>query len=480
MNTKPLRLLVVEDEVAHVEAIRRAFDAVTDKAEIRAVSTLREYRELIAESPPDLALVDLNLPDGRAVETLTQPPENALFPILVMTAFGNEQLVVEIMKAGALDYVVKSPEAFAAMPQTVARALREWRMLRQHQQVSWFLFESEARYAQLAEQSLTVAWEVNAQGLYTYVSKVSEAVWGYRPDELIGRKHFYDLHPESGREAFKESTFMVFAQKQPFVNFVNAIQTKDGPQVRVSTNGSPILSAEGNLCGYRGSDTDITERHKAETALSLALAEKTALIMEIHHRVKNNLAIMVSLINMQAYQIKHPEALAALADTKARLFSMSLLHEMLYSAGRMDQVEIQSYMQRLCSHISQSHGLAARGIQIQNSPSAPLTVGIDQAVPCGLIVSELISNTIKHAFPNDRQGKVTVDMVLTAPDIVTLRVTDDGIGLPDDHLKIDQIGPLGLSLVDALTHQLRGTLVIQRGLGTTFEIRFPLEPTTPA
>ncbi|MCX6876544.1 MAG: response regulator [Verrucomicrobia bacterium] len=224
---------------------------------------------------------------------------------------------------------------------------------------------------------------------------------------------------------------------------------------------------------------DITERKRIEVALQLALAEKTALVQEIHHRVRNNLAIMVSLTNMQARQIRHPEALAALADTKARLFSMSLLHEMLYSSGRMDQVEIQGYLQQLCSHLSQSHCLPTQGIQIQKSPSAPLTVGIDQAVPCGLIVSELVSNAIKHAFPNDRQGKVAVDLVLAPPDMVTLRVTDDGIGLPDG-LQIDQIGRLGLSLVNALTRQLQGTLGIQRKPGATFEIRFPLQPTSPA
>ncbi len=131
--------------------------------------------------------------------------------------------------------------------------------------------ESEARYAQLAEQSLTVAWEVDAQGLYTYVSQVSETVCGYRPDELVGRKHFYDLHPESEREEFKASAFAVFARKQPFVNLVNAIQTKDGRQVWVSTNGSPILNAEGTLCGYRGSDTDITERKEMDANLLEAL-----------------------------------------------------------------------------------------------------------------------------------------------------------------------------------------------------------------
>lgn len=132
MNPTPLHLLIVEDEVAHVEAIRRAFDLAVTKPDIQAVGTLREYRERIAAQPPDFALVDLNLPDGRATALLTHPAADAPFPILVMTAFGNEQTVVEVMKAGALDYVVKSPESFAAMPQTVERALREWQLLQQH------------------------------------------------------------------------------------------------------------------------------------------------------------------------------------------------------------------------------------------------------------------------------------------------------------------------------------------------------------
>jgi len=127
--------------------------------------------------------------------------------------------------------------------------------------------ESEARYAQLAEQSGTVAWEVDAQGLYVYVSNVSEAIWGYCPDELVGRMHFYDLHPESGREIFKTSALKVFEQKGSFKNFVNAIQTKDGQHVWVSTNGTPLLNADGTLRGYRGSDTDITEAKKIENTL---------------------------------------------------------------------------------------------------------------------------------------------------------------------------------------------------------------------
>jgi len=129
------------------------------------------------------------------------------------------------------------------------------------------LRESEQRFDQLAEQSGTIAWEVDAGGLYTFVSHVSKAVWGYSPDELVGRMHFYDLHPESGREAFREVAFSIFERKEPFWNLENAVEAKDGRLVRVSTNGIPILDADGTLLGYRGSDTDITERKKIEETL---------------------------------------------------------------------------------------------------------------------------------------------------------------------------------------------------------------------
>jgi DNA-binding NtrC family response regulator len=122
-------LLIVEDEAAHAAAIQRAFQTEEPGTQIAVMGTLREFRQHSADHPPDLALLDLNLPDGRAVEILTSPPEAGPFPIMVMTSYGNEQLAVEAIKAGALDYVVKSAEAFAMMPRTVERALREWKLL---------------------------------------------------------------------------------------------------------------------------------------------------------------------------------------------------------------------------------------------------------------------------------------------------------------------------------------------------------------
>ncbi len=116
MGAAPVRILIVEDEAAHAEAIRRALEGAATQNEVRVVNSLQEYRREVSDSPPDIVLVDLNLPDGSAMEILTLPPEAGPFPILVMTSYGNEQIAVKALKAGALDYVVKSPEAFATMP----------------------------------------------------------------------------------------------------------------------------------------------------------------------------------------------------------------------------------------------------------------------------------------------------------------------------------------------------------------------------
>jgi|GEM_PF-611171 len=155
----PVNILLVEDDPAHASAIRRGLQTALPDVEVRVAGTLAAYRQTVAARPPDIAIMDLNLPDGRAIEILTSPPETAPFPVVVITSYGNEQVAVEAMKAGALDYIVKSPEAFDIMPCTVERARREWDLLMERKRAE------EARKHQIAELEKALAKVKTLSGL---------------------------------------------------------------------------------------------------------------------------------------------------------------------------------------------------------------------------------------------------------------------------------------------------------------------------
>jgi PAS domain S-box-containing protein len=184
MNAERLQLLIVEDEKAHVEAIRRAFETAGADVHIRAVGTLREFRAAVADRLPDVALVDLNLPDGQAMEVLTNPPEDAPFPVLVMTAYGNQEIVVKVMKAGALDYVVKSPETFGAMPHSMENLLREWKLLQQHKQAVEALRDSEVKFRTLLKMTPLPLCHVRKDGVIIFRNERFVRVFGYTSDDV--------------------------------------------------------------------------------------------------------------------------------------------------------------------------------------------------------------------------------------------------------------------------------------------------------
>jgi PAS domain S-box-containing protein len=242
-------------------------------------------------------------------------------------------------------------------------------------------------------------------------------------------------------------------------------------QVRwVNVRAEPETDAGGKVIRVTGVTQDITERMRGEEALRDSLREKEALLKEVHHRVKNNLQLITSLLSLQASRIKDPAAREWFAESRNRVRAMSLVHENLYQAGNFVGISMAAHLPRLCSHLSRAYGLEGRQIQVVTS-IADVCLDIDRAVPCGLIVNELVSNALKHAFPNGRAGQVRVNLDRPSADQAVLVVADDGVGLPS-HLDIGRANSLGLQLVDDLTHQLHGTLAVSRDGGTTFTVTF--------
>lgn len=213
------------------------------------------------------------------------------------------------------------------------------------------------------------------------------------------------------------------------------------------------------------------ERRRVEEQLRASLREKEALLMEVHHRVKNNLQIITSLLSLQAAHLPAPEARAAFSDSQNRVRSLALLHDLLYRSGGLDRIDARRYFEALCSHLARSHGPPAERVAVRLDIDAwPLDV--DRAVPCGLIVHELVSNALKHAFPHGRPGLVRLAFGPRPAAALGLSVSDDGVGLPAG-LDVSHAESLGLRLVSDLVQQLEGTLRVDRDGGTRFDIQFP-------
>ena len=217
---------------------------------------------------------------------------------------------------------------------------------------------------------------------------------------------------------------------------------------------------------------EIKERERAEQQIRASLKEKEMLLQEIHHRVKNNLQVISSLLNLQAGYIDSEIIRDVFRDSQNRVRSMALVHEKLYRSADLARVDLAEYIRNLATFLFGSYqataGRITHEIQADN-----VLLGIDAAVPCGLILNELISNTLKHAFPDGRSGQIRVELGQDDDQQVTLVVADNGIGLPPD-FSILETDSLGMQLVDTLVEQLDGTLEIQSQAGTQFKITFPL------
>jgi PAS domain S-box-containing protein len=333
---------------------------------------------------------------------------------------------------------------------------------------------SEERFKQIAENAGSWIWEVDTKGMYTYSSPVIEKILGYTPEELVGKKYFYDFFVPEEREKMKEEALAVFSRQEIFRGFVNPNLHKDGRLVYLETTGAPILNGQGEFAGYRGADTDITDRRRAEQAVRQSLDEKELLLKEIHHRVKNNLQTISSLLYLQSLTTENAEQLAVIREARARVTSMGLIHQKLYQSADIASIPFTDYVRSLIDFLRESYGVDATRVQIAVEVHPPdLTLDIDTGIPCGLLINEMITNSLKYAFPEHFRGTIRIRMVRDSRQQYTLSVSDDGIGLPAD-FDPETAKTLGMKIISGLVDQLDGELEITRGPGTTLSIHFPV------
>ena len=314
---------------------------------------------------------------------------------------------------------------------------------------------------------------VSAEGRIAMANQATLDLLGYDDDELHDRPMEVILarrQTARGREGWLEQLTTTESLRDVEV----ALRTKDAKSIPVSLSKSTVRSQDGTNRGAVYVGRDLTERKRAEEQIKASLREKDVLLQEIHHRVKNNLQIISSLLSLQSDHTHDPQVLGVCQDSQVRIHTMALVHEKLYQSESLAQIDFAEYIDSLATYVFRMYRANAQDLRLKVTAQS-VRIGIDVAVPCGLILNELVSNALKHAFPDGRKGKVHIELGVDDDHQATLVVGDNGIGLSED-LDLGSVESLGLQLVALLVRQLDGTVELERRDGTAFRMTFDLLP----
>jgi PAS domain S-box-containing protein len=342
-------------------------------------------------------------------------------------------------------------------------------MLAEIEQSQKILRQSEEKYHTLADSLPQIVVETDREGRVTFINQASTEVFG-----TFSEKERSIFNPRLYPDETERERVIAYAQQVLNRETNRAAEFsmlgKDNLPIPMIVYASPVVH-EGEVVGLRAVASDISSVKSIQSKLERSVAEKDTLMKELHHRVKNNLQVISALISLQAGYVGDKTVLNALKDAQKRIMSMALLHEKLYRSEDMFHLDIAEYISNLAGHLSMIYETEARNVEISTDVHVR-DLDIDTAIPCGLIISEIVSNSLKYAFPETREGRIEIRMNEDADGTITIGVSDNGVGLPPG-LDIRQSPSLGTHLIRMLAeNQLGGTLDIETGNGVVYTISF--------
>jgi PAS domain S-box-containing protein len=329
----------------------------------------------------------------------------------------------------------------------------------------------EERFRRVVEAAPSAMVMINRSGLIEMVNTQAERVFGYDRAELLGQP-IEILVPERFRHGHSglRGAFFAAPQSRPMGAGRDLYGLRqDGSEFPVEIGLNPIETDEGPM--VLSAIVDISDRKQKEDRIQAALEEKSILLAEIHHRVKNNLQIVHSLLDLQSARLTDPGAIEMLKESKNRVSSMALIHQILYQSENFAEVDFSAVLDSLVPILMQSYSTSSSAIAV-SIEADNVMLPLNAAIPCGLIINELAANALKHAFPGQRSGTFSIRLKNEPAEMVFLEVVDDGIGISAE-IDMAEASTLGLQLVHMLTSQLGGELKIHHAHPTSFAIRFP-------
>ena len=472
MSDALLRVLILEDRPGDAELMAHELRRGGFDPQWQRVDTEPDFLARLTP-PPDVILADNSGPGLDARRALQLLQERGLnIPLIVVSGTIGEDAAVGILREGAADYLLK--DRLGRLGPAVKHALMEKDLRQEKIQAEGELEASAVKHAlmenELREEKIQAEGELEASEVrFQSFMRHSPALAFIKDDS--GRILYVNNPSDDAADIAAQlysGDAQVFASGEPSRS-IEEVATADG-RVRQALCFRFLFQDAAGRRLLGGVSVDITEQKNAERALSEALAAKDLLLREVHHRVKNNLQTISSLLHMQAELLPDLAARQALRDAQLRVHSMALIHEQMYGDKDMLRVDFSEYAKRLTRDLFESFGAAGGRARLRFALD-PVSLAMDQMIPCGLILNELVTNSLKYAFPGERGGEILVSLRCGDAGTVTLAVVDNGVGLPPD-VGGKRSQSLGMRIVDILTRQLGGSMVQQSNGGVSSTVTF--------
>ena len=406
--------------------------------------------------PPDLILLDVRMPemDGFELCRLLKADKKLKdIPVIFITALADTEDKVRAFSLGAVDYVTKPFQA----DEVYAR-------VQTHLGLRRLQLEKEERHQAILRTSLDGYWLADQQGRLLEVNGTYCRMSGYNERELLALQ-IADLEAAESVDAIDSRIKRIMERGED--RFESRHRRKDGTVLDVEVNVQYQTSGSGRFVVFL---QDISTRKRAEEQLRQNLQEKEALLRELFHRTRNNMQVIMAMLSFEAASAGTGDVSALVQRTNDRIMSMSIVHQKLFEAQDLSRIDLGDYTRELLSFLMVEKSFPAGRISV--TPQAEsVAVPIDTAIPCGLLLHELLSNAFQHAFPGDASGEVRVLISKTAGKRILLEVSDDGIGLPEG-LDIHKTETLGFQLVHGMVEQLKGELSFETGRGLSCRVSF--------
>ncbi|HEY1407049.1 MAG TPA: ATP-binding protein [Spirochaetota bacterium] len=446
-------------------------DAISGKYRVILASDGADGLRKIREFNPDIIITDEMMPEmngSQMVRSLYETEEGMEIPVIMLTAKSDDALRANMYKIGVREFISK-PFDIEELMFRIDNIISERRRTRN------MLDESEERYHLLAENVADVIWVFDCTAfLFRYISPSIFQLLGYSPDDVI-RMDFHDIltseSQEYARVHVRDRLKMI--DEDPLRSYVDEVELmrSDGVAIWTEVTSRFTRNRKTSHIELFGVTRNIDERKQNEARLRDALQERETLLRELYHRTKNNMNVIVGLLALRANYVSNSELGVIIKEIESKIHVMALVHEKLYRSKNLTSIKLNEYIAELMALLMSSYNVSGDRINLF-CEMIPAVVSIDIAIPCGLVLNELMINSIKHAFPQGRTGTISIRLEKHGSDGLEIEYADDGIGVSPgfDYRNQRTLGMQTMCMI--VEHQLKGTIQFEASSGVRWTIRF--------